>query len=298
MSMQPSFNLKSFLAVLIILIVPAALLVAYFRNYSTEGGGHEHGDAAASDKGDDQSGKKSGHDMSAMKPGDDKGAMKPGGDMSAKKPGHDMSAMKPDDDMSATKPDDDKFAMKPGHDMSAMKPDDGMGATNPDDDMGAMVRSSAMPGVPGVSSLYHIGATGFFVNHPERITLTIKQQAALNRMKQKALLSKSKAQRKIEEAEQALWELTGADEPDAAQIQDKVQAIEQLRGEQRMAFIQLVGEAAKVLTDEQRQLLIDTRADETATTDAHASYEGTQSGAPDTGGAAVRQGQTLDPARQ
>ena len=40
--MQPLINLKSFLAVLLILIVPAALLVAYFRNYSPGAGGHEH----------------------------------------------------------------------------------------------------------------------------------------------------------------------------------------------------------------------------------------------------------------
>ena len=40
--MQPLLNLKSFLAVLLILIVPGALLVAYFRNYSPEAGGHEH----------------------------------------------------------------------------------------------------------------------------------------------------------------------------------------------------------------------------------------------------------------
>ena len=227
--MQPSLNLKSFLAVLIILIVPAALLVAYFRNYSAEGGGHEHGDAAASGKGGDKSAKKPDHDMNAMKTGSDKSAVKPGHDMSAMKPGHDMSAM------------------KPGGDMSAMKPGSGMSE---------MVKSSAMPGVPGVSRLYHIGATEFFLNHPEHITLTTKQQTALNRIKQKALLSKSTAQRKIEEAEQELWELTGADEPDAAQIQVTVQAIEKLRGEQRMAFIQSVSEAAKVLTDEQRQMLL------------------------------------------
>ena len=243
MSMQPSFNLKSFLAVLIILIVPAALLVAFFRNYSAEGGGHEHGDAAASGKGGDKSAKKPDHDMSAMKPGSDKSAVKPD---------HDMSTMKPGGDKSEKKPGYDMSAMKPGGDMSAMKPGSGMSE---------MVKSSAMPGVPGVSRLYHIGATEFFLNHPEHITLTTKQQAALNRMKQKALLSKSTAQRKIEEAEQELWELTGADEPDVAQIQATVQAIEKLRGEQRMAFIQSVGEAAKVLTDEQRQMLLGTGVD-------------------------------------
>lgn len=124
--------------------------------------------------------------------------------------------------------------------------------------MGEMKMASSLPGSPGVSHIYHIGATGFFLNHSEQITLSTKQQAALNVVKQKALLSKFTAQRKIEEAEQELWELTGADEPDDAQIQATVQSIEKLRGEQRMALIQSVGEAAKVLTDEQRQMLLGT----------------------------------------
>ena len=41
--MQPLISLKSFLAVLLILIVTAALLVAYFRDYSPGAEGHEHG---------------------------------------------------------------------------------------------------------------------------------------------------------------------------------------------------------------------------------------------------------------
>ena len=258
--MQPSLNLKSFLAVLIILIVPAALLVAYFRNYSAEGGGHEHGDAAASGKGGDKSAKKPDHDMSAMKTGSDKSAVEPAGDKSAKKSDHDMSAMKTGSDKSTVEPAGDKSAVKPGQDMSAMKPGGDMSAMKPGSGMSEMARSSAMPGVPGISRLYHIGATEFFLNHPEHITLTIKQQAALNGMKQKTLLSKSTAQRKIEQAEQELWELTGADEPDAAQIQAMVQVIEKLRGEQRLAFIQSVGEAAKALTEEQTKILLGTAA--------------------------------------
>lgn len=124
--------------------------------------------------------------------------------------------------------------------------------------MGEMKMASSLPGSPGVSRLYHVGATGFFLNHSEHITLSTRQQAALNVVQRKALLSKFTAQRKIEEAEQELWELTGADEPDAAQIRAKVQAIEILRGEQRMAFIQSVSEAAKLLTEEQRQMLLGT----------------------------------------
>lgn len=54
--MQPLLNLKSFLAVLLVLAIPGALLVAYFRNYSPEAGGHEHaanGGSHGSDKGHD-----------------------------------------------------------------------------------------------------------------------------------------------------------------------------------------------------------------------------------------------------
>lgn len=46
--MQPLLNLKSFLAALLVLAVPGALLVAYFRNYEPEAGGHEHAAGGAS----------------------------------------------------------------------------------------------------------------------------------------------------------------------------------------------------------------------------------------------------------
>ena len=68
--------------------------------------------------------------------------------------------------------------------------------------------------------------------------------------------AKASAQRKIEEAEQQLWELTGSDQPDATKMDAKVREVEKLRGDQRMAFIQSVGESAQVLTDEQRKILI------------------------------------------
>lgn len=134
----------------------------------------------------------------------------------------------------------------------------GMGSMSGSKGMGKMKMTSALPGFPGASHLYHIGATDFFLDHPEHITLSTEQQTKLNRSKQKALTDKANTQRKIEEAEQQLWEMTGSDEPDAAKIEAKVQAIEKLRSEQRMAFIRAVGEAAKVLTDDQRKALLGT----------------------------------------
>ena len=78
--MQPLLNLKSFLAVLLILILPGSLLVAYFRDYSPGAGGHEHsemgkGGGVAMNKGGDMSAAKSSGDSQG-----DKDAVKPSGD--------------------------------------------------------------------------------------------------------------------------------------------------------------------------------------------------------------------------
>lgn len=119
-----------------------------------------------------------------------------------------------------------------------------------------MKMTAALPGFPGMSHIYHIGASDFFLDHPEHITLSTEQKTKLGHMKQKATTAKASAQRKIEEAEQQLWELTGSDQPDAAKMDAKVREVEKLRGDQRMAFIQSVGESAQVLTDDQRKILI------------------------------------------
>jgi hypothetical protein len=119
---------------------------------------------------------------------------------------------------------------------------------------GSMTQS-ALPGFPGASHLYHIGATDFFLDHPQHIALTTDQQAALNKAKEEALLAKSTSDRAIQQAEQELWTLTAADQPDAAMIQAKLAEIGKLNGEARFSFIQSVGEASSVLTDEQRKTL-------------------------------------------
>jgi Spy/CpxP family protein refolding chaperone len=116
---------------------------------------------------------------------------------------------------------------------------------------------TSLPGVPGGSHLYHIGSSGFFLDQP-RIALTSEQQAALNKIKERALLERGKAERGIEQAEQELWVLTGADRPDAGKVEAKAREIERLRTNQRLAFIQVVGEATKLLTPEQRSRLLGT----------------------------------------
>lgn len=159
----------------------------------------------------------------------------------------------------------DKMMSMGGGAMPAGAPMAGGGMSMMDDDDmemagmmgmgGGAMPQSAMPGFPGASHLYHIGATGFFLDHPQHIALTIQQQAALNTAKEQALLAKSTADRAVEQAEQELWMLTAADQPDAAKIEAKLAEIGKLRGDERLAFIRAVGDASKILTDEQRKIL-------------------------------------------
>lgn len=116
----------------------------------------------------------------------------------------------------------------------------------------AMATPSALPGFPGQSHLYHIGASGFFLDHADHINLTTSQQQTLARLKEQALLRQGEQQRQIDAAEEKLWQLTGSDQPQIASIDKQVKEIERLRADKRIGFIRAVGEAGKTLTDEQR----------------------------------------------
>jgi Spy/CpxP family protein refolding chaperone/outer membrane murein-binding lipoprotein Lpp len=138
--------------------------------------------------------------------------------------------------------------------------------------MDKMRKVAALPGFPGASHIYHIGATGFFLDHPEHITLTADQKRTLAGIKEKALLGKASSQRKVEEAEQELWALTASDRPDAGKIEAKVREVERLRGDQRLTFIRAVGEAAKVLTDGQRKALLGMNPEKGDTSGPHTGH--------------------------
>ncbi len=114
---------------------------------------------------------------------------------------------------------------------------------------------SSLPGFPGASHIYHVGSTGFFLDHTEHITLTSDQQKQLNRIREETLLSQATFDRWIDEAEQQLWVLTSSDRPDAAEIRTRVMEIAKLEAEKRLAFIEAVGRAAGVLTENQRNIL-------------------------------------------
>ncbi len=150
------------------------------------------------------------------------------------------------------------MAQESGAQMMAPSNADMMGKMRPpmQRDTAKMAARSALPGFPGASHLYHVGATDFFLDHPQHIGLTAAQQDSLNTIKEKALLDKANAERRIDDAEQELWTLTSLASPDAARIEAKVRQIEQGRAEQRLAYIRAVGEAAKVLSTEQQQAVL------------------------------------------
>ena len=132
--------------------------------------------------------------------------------------------------------------------MGAMGKSPGMGGT--------MAMPSALPGFAGASHLYHVGASGFFLDYADKIGLSVEQTTALNGIKQRSLLDQSAAQRKVDEAEQALWMLTAADQPDAAAVEAKVREIEKLKSDARLVFVRAVGKSANVLNPEQRKMVL------------------------------------------
>jgi len=121
---------------------------------------------------------------------------------------------------------------------------------------GGGMSMSALPGFPGASHLYHIGETGFFLDHPQHITLSPEQASTLGKIREDAMRARGESARKVAAAEEQLWQLTAADQPSLTSIESKVRELEKLRGDARLAFIRAVGEAAKVLTDEQQKVLV------------------------------------------
>ena len=270
--MKPLINLKSFLAVLLILIVPAALLVAYFRNYSPEAGGHEHSEMAK--RGGAAMGKDG--DMSAMKPGGDSHAAM-GHDTMPKPRGGQMQPQQQAETSQppAAQPQKEGVHAAMGHGSMAQpstaqsQPKQAPvtpppGAEPMPEGMQAMGRvkdlTSSGKGTEVVSRLFHAGATDFFLDRAPHLTLSPEQQKRLNQIKEQAVLDKASVNRKVQEAEQQLWKSTASDQPNPVEIETEVREIEKLRADQRLAFIRSVGEAAKVLTEEQIKILLGTAA--------------------------------------
>ena len=118
-------------------------------------------------------------------------------------------------------------------------------------------KGGALPGFPGASHLYHVGAVDFFLDRAAELRLTSEQSAELQRRKADALEASAAADARIVAAEQRLWALTGSDRPQLAKITATLTEVERLRTSQRLGMIRAVGEAAALLGDAQRACVSD-----------------------------------------
>lgn len=148
----------------------------------------------------------------------------------------------------------DMMSMK-GMDMGEMMKMKGMRMMGMMGNTSTMTQS-ALPGFPGASHIYHIGSTEFFLDHEDHIELSESQQASLRKAREKAQLTVADFDRKIEQAEQDLWVLSSSDQPDIDKISAKAKEIGSLNAESRIAYIRAVGDAAKILTENQRKTLV------------------------------------------
>ncbi len=104
--------------------------------------------------------------------------------------------------------------------------------------------------------LLHIGATDFFLDHAQHIGLTSDQRMSLETIKSKAMQQRATSQKAIDVAQQELWQLTSADQPDTAQIDSTVAEIAKAKGDQQTAFIHSVSEASNVLNPQEKEVLV------------------------------------------
>ena len=157
-------------------------------------------------------------------------------------------------DMDGAKMPDAKSKMGMG--MGEMKRMQMMGSMGSDMADQPVAQPSFLPGFPGASHIYHIGASSHFLDHSKLFGPTPEQRKSLAQMLEQSSLAQSGFERRIAQAEQDLWVLTSVGEPDAAKIETKVKEVAQLQVEQRLAFIQSVGKAAGALTEAQRAVLV------------------------------------------
>ena len=149
-----------------------------------------------------------------------------------------------------------KSGMRMGMGMGGMKRMRMMGSMGGEAAEQPVAQPSFLPGFPGASHIYHIGATSHFLDHSELIAPSSEQRRTLAEMLEQSALAQSSFDRRIAQAEQELWVLTSTGAPDAASIESKVKEVAALQVEQRLAFIQSVGAAASVLTEQQRNALV------------------------------------------
>jgi Spy/CpxP family protein refolding chaperone len=136
-----------------------------------------------------------------------------------------------------------------------MTGDPGMSA-KPSGEMSPMSKKSMSSPTADATPLLHVGAKDFFLDHATHLMLSADQRARLETIKSDATQKKDATKKQVDEAEQELWQLTSADQPDGGQIDAKVQQIATLNATEQIAFIHSVAASSDVLTPEQRAQVV------------------------------------------
>jgi hypothetical protein len=113
-----------------------------------------------------------------------------------------------------------------------------------------------LPGDSDAPHLYHLGETGFFLDHAELMDLNQQQAKQLENLKQIWFLHKEQVSKNIYALEEQLWLLTADGKPDANKIEAQIRDISKLQSNLRIDFIRSVGKAVSILTADQIEALI------------------------------------------
>lgn len=97
----------------------------------------------------------------------------------------------------------------------------------------------------------HLGEQDFYLDLQDELTLTAEQIGTLAEHRTQWLSERAEQQNAIDQAEAELWRLTQALAPDPDKVAAAVSEVERLRSAQRLAFIESVTAAVRVLTPAQ-----------------------------------------------
>ncbi len=101
-------------------------------------------------------------------------------------------------------------------------------------------------------ALLHLGAKDFFLDQAQHIGLTPEQKVSLEKVKSASVGDRAATQKQVDVAQQELWQLTSADQPNTPEIDVKVREIAKMQADEQLTFIHAVSTASGLLTPEQR----------------------------------------------
>ncbi len=116
--------------------------------------------------------------------------------------------------------------------------------------------TTSLPGYDNAAHLYHLGEQNFFLNYADNIGLNTQQRDQLTIIKQQWQTQSQNMKDKIDALEERLWQQTAVGIPNWQDVSKTIRDTESQRGDMRLAFIQTVGKAVKILSKDQVDRLI------------------------------------------